>query len=302
MENIWQQLSKEISDRIAQAGRSIVAVDSHGRHTSAGIVWNPEFVLTSALAVPRDNEVGIIFESGKVTSARVTGRAPALGVALLKLDRKIDGIPAEFGSTNTLSVGELVVAIARTHRGNIVASSGILSGLMGEWQTGPIRIDQFIRPDLTLYSGFSGGGLIGADGKIIGMMSAEFLRGKPIAIPPTTLVRVAEEIATKGHIATPYIGLAMEPVAIPESLRQRSGVDEPQGLLVMHVENGGPADAGGVIVGDILFNLDGEPFENFRDFQSVLRRRGVGQEVKAGLIRGGQKIELKIHIGERPLR
>ena len=95
MENIWQQLSKEISDRIAQAGRSVVAVDSHGRHTSAGIIWNQEFVLTSSLAVPRDNEVGIIFESGKVTSARVAGRAPALGVALLKPDRKIDAVPAE---------------------------------------------------------------------------------------------------------------------------------------------------------------------------------------------------------------
>src|SRR5215475_10939679 len=202
MENIWQQLSKEISDRIAQAGRSIVAVDSHGRHTSAGIVWNPEFVLTSALAVPRDNEIGIIFESGKVTSARVAGRAPALGIALLKLDRKIDAIPAEFGSTNALSVGEFVVAIARTRRGNIVASSGVLSGLMGEWQTGPIRIDQFIRPDLTLYPGFSGGALVGSDGRILGMMSGGIVRGKPMTIPGSVLIRVAEELLAKGHIAT----------------------------------------------------------------------------------------------------
>src|SRR5262249_53623381 len=157
MQSIWQQLSKEISDQVSRAGRSIVAVNGRRGHTSAGIVWMPEFVLTSAASIRQDSDIEIIFEAGDRMSARLAGRDSGSGVALLKLDQKTEAVPAEFGPTNALAVGELLVAIARTRRGNIVASSGILSGLMGEWQMGSIRIDQFIRPDLTLYSGFSGG-------------------------------------------------------------------------------------------------------------------------------------------------
>jgi S1-C subfamily serine protease len=302
MESIWQQLSKEISERVATAGRSIVAVDGRGGHTSAGIVWRPDLVLTAAHTIRQDSNIGIIFESGHVSTARIAGRAGGSAVALLKLDHAIEAAPAEFGPTDSLAVGELVAAVARSRRGNLVASSGILSGLMGEWQPGPIRIDQFIRPDLTLYPGFSGGALIGAAGKILGMMVAGVFRGKPIAIPASTMNRVAEELLAKGHMATPYVGLVMQPVEIPESLQKQSGFNLSGGLLVMHAEPGGPADTSGVLLGDILVELDGHPSADIDGLQDALRSRGVGQEAKIGLIRGGQKKELAIKIGERPVR
>jgi S1-C subfamily serine protease len=173
---------------------------------------------------------------------------------------------------------------------------------MGEWQVGGARIDQFIRPDITLYPGFSGGGLLGSDGRTLGMVTGGLLRGKPITIPASTLIRTAEELLAKGHVSRPYVGLTMQPVAIPESLRKRSSVDALAGLLVMHAETGGPADAAGVMLGDILVDLDGTPFGDLDDFQDLLRKRGVSQEIQAGFIRGGQKIQLPIKIGERPLR
>src|SRR5262249_34291454 len=158
--------------------------------------------------------------------------------------------------------GELVVAIARTQRGNVVASSGVLSGLMGEWQIGGARFDRFIRPDLMLYPGFSGGALIGSDGRILGMTSGGLLRTKPITIPAKTLIRVAEELLAKGHTAIPYIGVLMQPVSIPESLQKSSGAALAGGLLVMHVESGGPADSAGLLLGDILVELDGHPSDD----------------------------------------
>src|SRR5947207_7710193 len=84
----------------------------------------------------------------------------------------------------------------------------------------------------------------------------------------------------------------MQPISIDESLQKRSGVKAAGGLLVMHAEPGGPAEAGGVLVGDILVDLDGHPTDDIEDLQDVLRQRGVDQEVKVGLIRGGQKTEL----------
>jgi S1-C subfamily serine protease len=153
MQNIWEQLSKEIADKVAAVGESIVVVDGRSGHTSSGIVWKPDYVLTASHTIRGENELDVASTSGKVARARLAGRAPASDVALLKLDTPMEK-PAALRETSSLRVGELVVAVARTRRGNIVASSGILGGLMGEWRSGRARIDQFIRPDLTLYPGF----------------------------------------------------------------------------------------------------------------------------------------------------
>jgi S1-C subfamily serine protease len=305
MQSVWEQLSREISERVAQAGRSIVAVDGRGGHTSAGIVWRPDLVLTAAHSIRPEVNVGniaIIWEPGKSVRARLVGRASGAGIALLKLEETIQAPAAGLGSTGSPAIGELVVAVARTRRGNIVASSGILGGLMGEWAVRGVRIDQFIRPDLTLYPGFSGGGLIGSSGGFLGMNTAGLVRGKAITIPASTLTRIAEELLAKGHTTTPYVGILMQPISIDESLQKRSGVKAAGGLLVMHAEPGGPADAGGVLVGDILVDLDGHATDDTEQLQDVLRQRGVDQEVKVGLIRGGQKMELAIKIGARPVR
>ena len=302
MQSTWQQLSKEIANSVASAGRSVVAIDGRSGHTSSGILWRPDLVLAAAHTIRPNADIHIIPRAGNSVRARLAGRVTGADVALLRADQAISQDSAEFGDASGLAIGQLVVAIARTRRGNIVASSGILSGLMGEWQYGRTRIDQFIRPDLTLYPGFSGGALIGADGKILGMTTSGLARGKPIVIPASTLGRIAEELTQKGHVASPYIGLVMQPVPIPDSLQKTGGVTATVGLLVMHVEASGPADNAGVLLGDVLVQLEGQTFSDLSDLQDVLRRSGINQDVKATLIRGGQKVELNIKIGERPLR
>src|SRR5438445_10331421 len=104
MQSIWEQLSKEISERIAGAGRSGVAVDGRGGHTSAGIVWRPDLVLTAAHSIRADSNIGIIWESGKLVRARLAGRLSGAGIALLKLDQGIEAPAAEFGATTALRV------------------------------------------------------------------------------------------------------------------------------------------------------------------------------------------------------
>jgi S1-C subfamily serine protease len=194
------------------------------------------------------------------------------------------------------------IAIARTRRGNIVASAGIIGGLMGEWRAGRTRIDQFIRPDLNLYPGFSGGALLDSTGVIVGLNTSGLVRGKPITLPSSTAVRVAEALAASGHVPQPYIGLAMQPVQIPESLQKKAGVQNAVGLLVMHVESAGPADSAGALLGDILVDIDGSAFNEVDDLSEALIKKGAGQEVQAVLIRGGQRIQLAIRVGSRPSR
>jgi S1-C subfamily serine protease len=298
----WQEFSKEISQAVAEAGKSIVAVDGRSGHTSSGIVWRADSILTAAHTIRHEGNIGVSIGGGKSVQARLAGRDRGTDIALLKLDQEIEALPAQLGSAASLTVGELTVAVARTRRGNIVASAGIISGLMGEWQVGRTRIDQFIRPDLNLYPGFSGGALLGSGGTVLGLNTSGLLRGRSITIPSSTLMRIAEEIATKGHVAQPYIGVAMQPVQIPESLQKKAGVNAAAGLLVMHVESGGPADSGGVLLGDILIDMDGRSFDDLEDLHEVLGRKGSGQEVQTTLIRGGQRLQITIKIGTRPLR
>jgi serine protease Do len=302
MTAIWQQLSKEISQVVEEAGKSIVAVDGRSGHTSSGIVWQRDSILTAAHTIRRETNIGVIFAPGRAVAARLAGRDRGTDLALLKLDAEIEMQPAQFGNAGTLSVGTFTVAVARTRRGNIVASAGIVSGLMGEWQVARTRIDQFIRPDLNLYPGFSGGALVDPAGGVMGMNTGGLLRDKPITIPSSTLSRIAAEIAASGHVARPYIGVVMQPVQIPESLQKSAGVNVDTGLLVVHVEPGGPADQSGVLLGDVLLDMGGRPFNDLDDVYLALGQRGAGQEVQTSLIRGGQRLQLTIRIGERPSR
>src|SRR5205823_1919655 len=107
--------------------------------------------------------------------------------------------------------------------------------------------------------------LVSASGDIFALTTSGLVRGKFSTIPSSTLTRIAEELAAKGHVAQPYIGLVMQPIEIPSSLQKKAGVDAAVGLLVMHVESGGPADMAGALLGDILVNIDGGSFESLED-------------------------------------
>jgi S1-C subfamily serine protease len=301
MTSTWQQFSKEISEAVNQIGKSVVAVDGRSGHTSSGIMWHRDTILTAAHSIRHETNIGVIFAPGRSIMARLAGRDRGTDIALLKLDQDIEMEPVQFADTKLLSIGDLTIAVARTRRGNVVASTGIISGLMSEWQVGRTRIDQFIRPDLNLYPGFSGGALVGASG-VMGMNTSGLLRSKPITIPSSTISRIAEELAANGHVAQPYVGLVMQAVQISESLQKRTGVNAAAGLLVMHVESGGPADSAGVLLGDVLVEMDGRSFNELDDLSEVLGRKGAGQEVQTSLIRGGQQLKLQIRIGNRPSR
>lgn len=136
-----------------------------------------------------------------------------------------------------------------------------------------------------------------ASGSVVGLNTSGLLRGKPITIPSSTLSRIADEIAASGHVAQPYVGLVMQPVQIPESLQKKAGVNAGVGLLVMHVESGGPADSGGVLLGDILVEMDGQAFSDLDDLHEALGRKGIGQDVHTSVVRGGQQLLSTIRIG-----
>jgi S1-C subfamily serine protease len=181
-----------------------------------------------------------------------------------------------------------------------VASAGIIGGLSGEWQPRRGgRVDRHIRLDLELYPGFSGGPLVNAQGKVVGVNTRGLARGRGVTIPNATVNRVVDELLEKGHIARPYLGLAMQPVAVPESLRGKLK-DANSALLVVHVEKAGPAEKAGIQLGDIVTELQGQPAQDTGDIVGLLGSKKVGDTINASILRGGTPVTVAIKLEDRP--
>lgn len=298
-ENIWAILSNQLVDAAATAGNFVVAV--HGRrHPSSGILWSADSVVTANHALRRDEEISVVTAPGKTTSAHVVGRDPSTDLALLRLQQPVQASPPRWADASKLRIGELVLALGRTWRGNIVASSGIISGLMGPWRTWRGgELEQFIRPDLTLYPGFSGGPLINAQGEILGLNTAGLHRSG-ITVPAATVARVAAELLEKGRIERPYLGLAMQAVPLPESLRARLNLKSSDGLLVAHVEPASPAEKAGVLLGDVLIEIEGQPIADTDAVQDVLRSQKPGNSITVKSVRGGTMVSISLTLAARP--
>jgi len=298
-ENIWATLSNQLAETTATVGRSVVAV--HGRrHPSSGIFWSGDSVVTTNHTLRRDDDISIVIGPGNSTPARIVGRDPSTDLAVLRLQQPVQGASTRWGDASNLRVGELVLALGRTWRGNVVASSGILSGLMSAWRTWHGgELDHFIRPDLTMYPGFSGGPLVNAQGEVLGMNTTGLHRSG-ITIPAATVARVAVELLEKGRIERPYLGLAMQAVALPESLRTKLNLMSSEGLLVVHVEPGSPAEKGGVLLGDVLIEIGGRALADIDGVQEALRSHKSGDSVEIGLVRGGALIKVNVTLAARP--
>src|SRR5579884_242266 len=148
-ENVWASLSNQLAETAANVGQSVVAVCGH-RHVSSGILWHNDAVVTASHGLRRDDDLTVILAPNEKLAARVAGRDAGTDLAVLRLEKSVSASPVRWANLPHLRVGELVLALGRSRRGNIVASSGILSGIIaGPWRTWRGgEIDQFIRPDL----------------------------------------------------------------------------------------------------------------------------------------------------------
>jgi S1-C subfamily serine protease len=112
--------------------------------------------------------------------------------------------------------------------------------------------------------------------------------------------RVTEQLLTSGRIAQGYLGIGMRPVALPEPLSRKLGLDHRDGLIVLSLAPQGPADQAGLLVGDILIELAGRPLHDVDDLHAALGGDRIGERIRVGLVRGGERVDSAITLGERP--
>ena len=207
---------------------------------------------------------------------------------------------ASFADPASTRVGALVLALGRPGTA-VTASMGVVSAVGGEWRTwhGGI-IDRFVRLDISIYDGFSGGPLVDASGRVLGLNTSGLSRGAALAIPVTTVNRVADQLLTSGRVSRGYLGLGMQAVRLPTALVERLSLPNDIGLMIVSAEPGGPADRAGVLIGDIITAVGSTPLTDASELLGLLTGDQVGKPVEMKLVRAGEPMSVTITVGERP--
>jgi S1-C subfamily serine protease len=302
LENPLLSLSNHLASIVEQSGPSIVGIDSHPRTAASGVHWRPGVIVTAEHALRRDDEVRVVTASGEELKGELAGRDPGTDLAVVKVPAFDAPVAGQAGGGDS-QAGNLALALGRSRNGGLTASLGIISNVGGPWQTWRGgRLDRYIRLDLSVYPGASGGAIIDAAGQVIGIATAGLSRHAPIAIPAETVNRVTDSLLAHGTVPRGFIGVGLQPVALPDHLKAKLNLTQESALIVVSVHPGGPAELGGVMIGDLLLELAGKPVSDTGDVQQALDSGSVGKAVPVRLVRGGALVDLQITVGQRPRR
>lgn len=291
MANELAALSQELAAAVQRASQSVVAVHARPRFSSSGAFWRPGIIVTAEHTIRREEEITVTLADGANVPATFAGSDPGTDIAVLRVEH--EGAPVS-GTALQPAPGHLALAVGRSKDSGVNATWGIVSAVSGPWRTWRGgRLDAYLRLDLTLYPGSSGGLVINVAGEPLGIATSALSRIAGLAIPSSTINRVVDEIVARGRVARGYLGVGLQPVELP---------DHQKGLIVLSLEPGGPAAKAGVLIGDILMSLGGHATADVDDVQTALEGQAVGETIETAVQRGGAAQKLAVVIGERPRR
>jgi len=299
MTALLESLSHELANAVETGGRAVVAIHARRRIPASGVHWRAGVIVATNHTLQRDDNITVTLPDGTTAAVTLAGRDASTDLAVLRLAGQ-SLATAQLRPDPSPSVGEFVIALGRPGP-RLTASWGVVSSVAGAWRTWHgAEIDSLLRLDVSIYDGFSGGPLIDAAGRVLGINTSGLARGTPVTIPVATVERTVGELLERGAIRRAYLGIGTQPVRVPQSLAHRLELKNTVGLLIASVEPGGPADRDGVLLGDVLLALDGAAVSDPTDVLAKLGGDRVGRPIAARVIRGGEVKTLQLTPGERP--
>ena len=197
-------------------------------------------------------------------------------------------------------LGQIALALGRPSPDGIEASLGTVSAIGGPIRTGRGgMLERYLRTDSISYPGFSGGPLVAADGTILGLNTSGLANGAAVTVPADIAWRIADTLVQHGRIRRGYLGIRSQAVDLPEASQKALKREQAVGLLIMGIEKESPAAKGGLIVGDILVGVAGEPILHHDELFARLNGEVVGKSTPIDILRGGQPQTLHVLIGEK---
>lgn len=290
---------RELSDGITAAVRAVsgaVVTVRARRRPSSGIVWSDELVVTASHAIHREESITVALSDGTERTAALVGRDPATDIALLRVAG--GGLTPLAWHTGDVEVGALVFPTGRPAA--LRVAMGVVAERGGAWQTASGGlIDGWIDVDATLPHGFSGGPLVDADGKGLGMNTSA-LTPRGAVVPYATVARVVARLEQHGTAAPGYLGAGFYPGTLPDEVAALAG--QVEALMTVTLEPDGPSRRAGLLVGDALVRVDGQPVVGLRQLLGLLAAKGAGATVRLTVIRAGALTDVEVTLGTRPHR
>ena len=319
-EDLLDAYSKAVISASEEVKASVVNVEvQHGpgharvhqqygaKGCGSGFVFTSDgFILTNSHVIKNAASIEVTFTDGKKLPARVVGDDPYMDLAVIKVEA-LDLVPAAFGDSSTLKVGQLVIAIGSPYGFQHTITSGVVSAIGRNLRTDSGRlVDGIIQTDAALNPGNSGGPLITSKGEVIGVNTAIIYPAQGIcfAIPSNAAKEVAEKLIKNGKVRRGYIGIAGHDITPESHVVKSYGLPTDKGVFVMAVEKGGPADKAGLAKGDAIVGCDGKDIKGVDDLHKYLTEDKIDASVSLEIFRLSEKLtleavpeELKIEIG-----
>ncbi len=296
---ILRSLSDEVSALVEELSPSVLHVRTlrGGRRVlggGSGFIVTPDgYALTNAHVVEGALGIEVELADGRVVLADLVGADAATDLAVLRVPSEEPLAAARLGDSNALRVGDPAVAIGSPFGLARTVTLGIISAL---GRTLPVpsgrRIEGVIQTDALLNPGNSGGPLVDADGRVVGVNAAIHpgAQGLCFAIPANTAAFVLSEILQHGRVRRAYLGLAVEEVLFPAARARALGLDTNRGVAIRAVEPGGPAAAAGLRAGDVLVAVGGQRVETVADLHRALDAEAIGTDVELALLRSAESL------------
>ena len=293
-----------IPEVVAEVAPSVVAVFTRGGEGS-GVIWDQDgTIVTNAHVVGSAEEVVVAFADGKRAPAEVMATDEVVDIAVLRAER--EGLPPATFSEDLPAVGELAIAMGNPLGFENTVTAGIISGVRRAIPGSGVQTQSLvdlIQTDAPISPGNSGGALVNGAGEVVGINVAYIppqARAVSIgfAIPAATVVEVVTELLADGAATHAFLGIL--PGQVTPSLAQEFDLEQPDGVLVLDVTKGGPADRAGVQGGDVIVGIGGSPIATVEQFLAELRNIEPGERVELNVLRDGEERTLDVAVGDRP--
>jgi len=266
---------------------------------SGFVISSDGYILTNNHVIDDATQIKIKLSDGKEYDAKVVGRDPKTDLALLKAEGASNLHPLQLGDSDSLKVGNWVVAIGSPFGLEQTVTAGIVSAKGRVIGSGPY--DNFIQTDASINPGNSGGPLLNTEGQVVGINTAIFSQsggnvGIGFAIPVNMAKEIVPQLEEKGHVTRGWLGVGIQKIT-PE-LAKSFGLKDEKGALVSQVVKGGPADKAGIETGDVIVEFDGKKVSDMNDLPRVVASTPVGKTVAVKVLRGGNWVDREVKIAE----
>ena len=276
------------ADRVASLGSGVIA-------SADG------FVLTNNHVVQAADEIAVALSDGRQVEARLVGADPESDLAVLKIEAK-DLPVITFGRSDSLKVGDVVLAIGNPFDVGQTVTMGIVSAL-GRTNLGINTFENFIQTDAAINQGNSGGALVDSNGHLVGINTAIFSRtggsiGIGFAIPSTLVLQVMDQLIKAGKVVRGYFGV--EPEDLTPDLAEVLKLKQNEGVVLKGVQRTSPAGRAGLEPGDVMLTINGQPVKNSRSMLNQISQLPPGTPARVKVARDGREVEVQVTVGERP--